>query len=116
MFILLSLLTLSVFLLLVLLIFNSYTTLKLINKKYLFLLFLILILFSVLTVNFGIFLTDSSNVLHAIPDGNSSNNVPMDPIRWWPTGVLQSITVVGSMVGTYVALTKLGVNPKLRVF
>lgn len=86
------------------------------NKKYLLLtVFAILMLFSILTLKIGITSGNSALLLQYIPDGKPDNNTPMDPVRWWPSGVPQSMTVIGTMLGTFLALTKAGVNPRFRV-
>lgn len=50
-----------------------------------------------------------------IPDGIKDDKVPMDPVGWWPSGVPQSMTIIGSMLGAFAALTKLGVPARYRV-
>lgn len=50
-----------------------------------------------------------------IPNGES-NNLPMDPVRWYPAGVPQGMAVVGGGLATYTALSRLSnVSPRIRV-
>jgi len=50
-----------------------------------------------------------------IPNGEG-NNLPMDPVRWYPSGVPQGIGVVGGGLATYATLSRLGnVSPRMRV-
>jgi hypothetical protein len=54
--------------------------------------------------------------LNFIPDGKSNDTLPMDPVRWWPSGVPQGWSVVGTALATFAALSKLpNVSPRLRV-
>nr|YP_010697876.1 hypothetical protein P1Q19_mgp22 [Fuscoporia viticola]WCF76837.1 hypothetical protein [Fuscoporia viticola] len=80
-----------------------------------YLIFVVFILLFMLFLSIMWF-TSENNVLllQMVPDGKPNNNVPMDPVRWWPSGVPQSMAVVGTMVGTFIALTKLGINPRFR--
>jgi hypothetical protein len=53
---------------------------------------------------------------HCIPNGEG-NNLPMDPVRWYPSGVPQGIGVVGGGLDTYAALSRMGKVPlRIRVF
>lgn len=56
-------------------------------------------------------------IYNVIPEGNPTNDkVAMDPARYWPSGVPQSATIIGSMLGVYKVLSTIGsVNPRLRV-
>lgn len=92
------------------------------NKYYLFLAFtLFLTCCAALLYIMWLYLDNNSLFERVVPDGLYYYNVPMDPVlrsRCWPSGVPQSITcgaVVGTMVGTFIALTKLGVNPRFRL-
>lgn len=50
-----------------------------------------------------------------IPKGES-NNLPMDPVRLYPAGVLQSMGVIAGGLATYAALSRMGkVPPRIRV-
>lgn len=51
----------------------------------------------------------------SIPSGESSSSEPVDPVRWWPSGVPQGIAAIASSIGVYGALTKLNASPRLRV-
>jgi len=54
-----------------------------------------------------------SNVL---PVGDKNDSTPMDPVRWWPSGVPQGWAIVGTALATFSALSRIpGVNPRLRV-
>lgn len=51
-----------------------------------------------------------------IPDGVNNDKIPMDPVRWWPSGVPQGWTVVGTGLATYGFLSKIpGISPRARV-
>jgi hypothetical protein len=53
---------------------------------------------------------------YAIPSGDSSSNGNVDPVRWWPSGVPQGWSIVGTGLATFAALSKLpGVSPRMRV-
>jgi hypothetical protein len=53
---------------------------------------------------------------HFIPNGESNNNLPMDPLRWYPGGVPQGMGVVGGGLATYTVLSRMGnVSPRIRV-
>lgn len=60
---------------------------------------------------------DCNLVLNAIsiPSGESNSSEPVDPVRWWPSGVPQGIATIASSIGVYGALTKLNATPRLRV-
>ena len=60
---------------------------------------------------------DCNLVLNAIsiPSGESNSSEPVDPVRWWPSGVPQGIASIASSIGVYGALTKLNATPRLRV-
>ena len=54
--------------------------------------------------------------LHDIPSGDVNDKIHVDPVRWWPSGVPQATSVVGTALATYLALSKMpGVSPRLRV-
>jgi hypothetical protein len=54
-----------------------------------------------------------SNVL---PGGDKNDSSPMDPVRWWPSGVPQGWAIVGTALATFTVLSKIpGVTPRLRV-
>jgi hypothetical protein len=53
---------------------------------------------------------------YAIPSGEVNNNLPMDPVRWWPSGIPQSSAIVGTALLTFYSLGKMGnVSPRFRV-
>ena len=69
-------------------------------------------IFSYLSQIFGVDL-----VSYVIPNGESTD-LPnkVDPVRWWPSGVPQSISIVGTGLATFMALSKMpGISPRLRV-
>lgn len=89
---------------------------KNVSKNSLLFLFIILIILSYFTLNITNTFIDFDTISFVLPDGKSVDNPALsDPVRWWPSGVPQSATLVGSMVLTFTALTKLGVNPRMRV-
>ena len=51
----------------------------------------------------------------SLPTGESSNSEPVDPVRWWPSGVPQGGATIASAIGVYAALAKLNAAPRLRV-
>lgn len=53
---------------------------------------------------------------NVIPSGDKNDSIPMDPVRWWPSGVPQGWTIVGTALATFGALSKIpGVSPRARV-
>jgi len=55
------------------------------------------------------------SVSYAIPSGEG-NSTGSDPVRWWPSGVPQGWTIIGTGLATFTALSKIpGVSPRLRV-
>ena len=51
-----------------------------------------------------------------IPTGQANDKVEMDPVRWWPSGVPQGMSIIGTAVATFAALSRMnGVSPRLRV-
>lgn len=57
-------------------------------------------------------------VFNVISEGGpaTDNSPPMDPPRWWPSGVPQSTVIVGTALTTYYALNKISnISPRLRV-
>lgn len=51
-------------------------------------------------------------ISYVLPKGNVNNNQPLDPVRWWPSGVPQGWTIVGTALATFGALRKIpGVSP-----
>ena len=84
--------------------------------KYTLVLYIILNIISYLL---GFFEQDPYNlILNALPDGNKNDTVPMvrQRVKWWPSGVPQGWTTIGTALATYGALSKLpGVSPRLRV-
>ena len=42
-----------------------------------------------------------------LPEGHSSDN-DVDPVRYWPSGVPQGWTIVGTGLATFAALSKMG--------
>jgi hypothetical protein len=83
----------------------------------------IYIYFFIAIINLFLFMFDiylhSGNIellSTAIPQGEANNNLPMDPVRWWPSGVPQSGAIIGTALLTFAALGKIpGVSPRLRV-
>lgn len=96
---------------------SGFVDLKKFNKFLVYLFFISLILFTILTVNFKLYSFGfvETNFLNYIPEGQASST-PQDPNRWWPSGVPQSIVVMGSMIGAFAALGKVhGITPRMRV-
>jgi len=53
---------------------------------------------------------------YLIPSGDKNDSMAMDPVRWWPSGVPQGWTIVGTALATFGALTKIqGISPRMRV-
>ena len=51
-----------------------------------------------------------------MPGGDKNDSYPMDPVRWWPSGVPQGWAIVGTALATFSVLNKIpGLNPRLRV-
>lgn len=51
-----------------------------------------------------------------IPSGSSDDSVPMDPVRWWPSGVPQSAAIIASGLAVFKTLQSVSkVSPQLRV-
>ena len=44
---------------------------------------------------------------------NSSNSIPQDPVRYWPSGVPQNTSIIGATLATYLALRKSGLSPRV---
>nr|AYE93238.1 hypothetical protein C0995_000067 [Termitomyces sp.]AYE93254.1 hypothetical protein C0995_000066 [Termitomyces sp.] len=58
----------------------------------------------------------SNYYLNILPQGESSDSVPMDPPRWWPSGVPQGWAIVGTALATFGVLSRMpGVSPRGRV-
>lgn len=56
------------------------------------------------------------HLLNAMPSGERNNFLPMDPVRWWPSGVLESMVVVGTALATLTVLSRMpNVSPRTRV-
>ena len=56
------------------------------------------------------------SVLNVMPQGSANDNVPMDPVRWWPSGVPQAWSIMGTALGTFAALSRIpSVSPRMRV-
>lgn len=101
---------------------NNYKNIKIINKILVLLLITASVVYTMLTLNLcfeGCFpvpnYNSTTSISCYIPNGESSP-LPQDPVRWWPSGVPQSIAVVGTMFGAFTALGKVaGCSPRLRV-
>src|SRR6267154_1967485 len=81
-------------------------------------LILFLILINILLLIYDIYSQCyiSECICHVIPAGDKNDSVPMDPVRWWPSGVPQGWTIVGTALVTFGALSRLpGVSPRARV-
>ena len=79
---------------------------------------LFLILFNILLFVIDIYSTYYTIDLfyNVIPSGDKNDSIPVDPVRWWPSGVPQGWTIIGTAIFTYVTLSKIpGVSPRLRV-
>lgn len=59
----------------------------------------------------------SVNIIHnVIPNGSSDSQTPIDPVRYWPNGVAQSMSTICTGLSVYYTLSKLNnVSPRLRV-
>ena len=87
-----------------------------------FLLYLIIIVIFLLDISNVINLfsnniidLSTSNYTPDIPNGNSTTQ-PTDPVRYWPSGVPQNVSIVGVGLATFMALSKLSnCSPRLRV-
>ena len=56
------------------------------------------------------------HLLNPMPSGERNNFLPMDPVRWWPSGVLESMVVVGTALATLTVLSRMpNVSPRTRV-
>ena len=50
-----------------------------------------------------------------VPNGNPTNE-PTDPVRYWPSGVPQSVSIIGSGLAVFGVLSRIGnCSPRLRV-
>jgi hypothetical protein len=83
--------------------------------------FMVLVLFSFsficLVFNFLDFgLTETNILTLVLQEGSTIDKVAMDTPRIWPSGVAQIVSIIGSALAVYTALTKIGgVSPKVRV-
>jgi len=65
-----------------------------------------------------IFVLDSANtfnVLNANPNNNGEDgtSTPIDPVRIWPSGVVQSMATIGTGMGVFYGLSKLSnISPR----
>lgn len=51
-----------------------------------------------------------------VPSGDKNDNLPMDPVRWWPSGVPQGMSIIGTALATFGVLSRMpGVSPRIRV-
>jgi hypothetical protein len=51
-----------------------------------------------------------------IPDGSANDKNFMDPVRYWPSGLPQSVGIVGTALATFSLLNKMSnVSPRFRV-
>lgn len=74
------------------------------------------IIYSLLYFIISIYLSYSDfNVISFVvePGSSAGSNFPSDPVRYWPSGVPQSTSIVASGVATYMALRKAGVSPRV---
>ena len=56
-----------------------------------------------------------NSYLYVIPEGHSCDK-DVDPVRYWPSGVPQSWSIVGTGLATYTALSRLNnCSPRMRV-
>lgn len=79
---------------------------------------LFIILFNILLIVIDIYSSFYTIEMcpHFIPSGDKNDAIPVDPVRWWPSGVPQGWTVIGTALASYVALSKIpGVSPRFRV-
>jgi len=80
-------------------------------------LILFLILINILFCLFDIYSLDRFELFsNVLPQGDPNDQIPMDPVRWWPSGVPQGWAIVGTALATFSVLSKIpGVSPRLRV-
>ena len=95
--------------------------LQFVNKtKILFNIYLLLLVLKIFDLfffyMFNLNIVDYSiTKLNVIPDGNPSD-VHSDPVRCWPSGVPQSISVIGTGLAVFTALSKVSnCTPRMRV-
>jgi hypothetical protein len=85
---------------------------------FIFFLCIIIILIDFLLLNvlhFEYSLTNNQLPVNYIPEGNPTND-PTDPVRYWPSGVPQGATIIGSDLAVFAALSKLSnCSPRLKV-
>jgi len=101
----------------------SPSIIKIYNKLsiYLFNIFKYVILFLILIklLCFSSHLYSHYNIdllSYVIPSGEGNSNGNVDPVRWWPSGVPQGWSIIGTGLATFAALSKIpGVSPRLRV-
>lgn len=90
------------------------------SKKYFFLKYIIisLILISILLSIIDVYTHWEPIQLYckAIPSGDKNDLLPMDPVRLWPSGVPQSMAIIGTALATYTLLSRVpAVNARTRV-
>nr|AYM32774.1 hypothetical protein DXG00_000016 [Termitomyces sp.] len=92
-------------------------TTSLINLKLFVSLFIFLFLIDIFFYIYELY-SEVNNIyfLNILPQGESNYSVPMDPPRWWPSGVPQGWAIVGSALTIFLFLSKIpGVTPRGRV-
>lgn len=95
-------------------IFKESITIKNISKYIIILYILSYIIFFILQ-NYSYF-SNPDLFSYVIPNGDKNDSIPMDPVRWWPSGVPQGWGVVGTGIGVFAALSKVpGVSPRARL-
>lgn len=95
---------------------NNSNNVKFINNILVLLLIIASVVYTILTLNlvFNGYIPEfipTTSINCNIPDGNSSSLLQdhhHHPVRWWPSGVPQSAIVVGTMLGVFCALGKVG--------
>jgi hypothetical protein len=95
---------------------NNRLTIYLINILKYIILFYILINILLFLINFYSHYYTIDLFSNVLPSGEKNDSIPMDPVRWWPSGVPQGWTVMGTALATFGALSRIpGVSSRARV-
>ena len=89
---------------------NNKFSIYLVNIFKYIILFLILInilLFVLDTLSYFYSIKKFDFVSFAVPSGEGSSTGSVDPVRWWPSGVPQGWTIIGTGLATFAVLSKL---------
>lgn len=86
------------------------------KDKFLFFFYILIIIILLLDISNVINIFNLSNTELSISNNIPSSPVPQDPVRYWPSGVPQNVSIVGVGLATFAALGKLSnCSPRLRV-